>query len=51
MYVNPWEEANDVILLDLRNSKLQEEFMIIFNYWIKEFDIDGFRCDYSPTMP
>jgi cyclomaltodextrinase / maltogenic alpha-amylase / neopullulanase len=36
---------NDVAVLDYSNPKLRRYITDMLVYWIKEFDLDGYRCD------
>lgn len=41
----------DVAALDYTNPKVQSYILQILKYWLKEFDIDGFRFDASDFIP
>lgn len=41
----------DVIDLDYYNRQLWDAMIAEMNEWIKEFDIDGFRCDMANLVP
>lgn len=41
----------DVAALDYSNPKLRRYMTDMLVYWIKEFDLDGFRCDAAAEMP
>jgi len=47
------EENNwiDVIDLDYDNFEMRDAMVEAMKYWIKEFDIDGFRCDMAHLVP
>ncbi|MBG9378730.1 1,4-alpha-glucan branching protein [Panacibacter sp. DH6] len=45
---NGWE---DVIDLDYRNNDMRKALKDAMLYWIKECDIDGFRCDMAHLVP
>ncbi|MDR0799052.1 MAG: T9SS type A sorting domain-containing protein [Dysgonamonadaceae bacterium] len=45
---NGW---NDVIQLDVNNQNMRAAMIDAMKYWITEFDIDGFRCDYATGLP
>ena len=45
---NGW---NDVIQLDFSNQNLWTTMIEAMKYWVQEFDIDGFRCDYVTGVP
>jgi hypothetical protein len=42
---------NDVIQLNFDNSNLRAAMIDAMKYWITEYDIDGFRCDYATGPP
>ena len=46
--VNGW---NDVIDLDYSNKKMRAAMIKAMQYWINEFDIDGFRADMAHLVP
>jgi glycosidase len=41
----------DVIDLNYENPALRAEMIRSMKHWIKEYDIDGFRCDMARTVP
>lgn len=41
----------DVIDLNYEIPEMRAEMIRSMKYWIKEFDIDGFRCDMARTVP
>lgn len=41
----------DAIQLDHGNSELMETMGDAMAYWVREFDIDGFRCDAGDRVP
>lgn len=45
---NGWK---DVIDLDHSNPAMQEQMIAAMRFWVKEFDIDGFRCDMAHLVP
>ena len=45
---NGW---NDVIQLDFNNAGMKAAMIDAMKYWVTEFDIDGFRCDYVSGVP
>ncbi|HEX8332020.1 MAG TPA: alpha-amylase family glycosyl hydrolase [Segetibacter sp.] len=45
---NGWE---DVIDLDYSSRRMRHAMIAAMNYWIKECDIDGFRCDMAHLIP
>ena len=45
---NGWK---DVIDLDYSNREMREEMINAMRFWVREFDIDGFRCDMAHLVP
>ena len=47
------EETNwgDVVPLDYTKAEVQHAMQDAMLYWVKEADIDGFRCDYAEGVP
>lgn len=45
---NGWD---DVIDLDFTNTKMRLAMIEAMRFWIKECDIDGFRCDMAMLVP
>lgn len=43
-----WDDVAD---LDYSNSDMMKEMLECMKYWVEEFDIDGYRCDYAPGVP
>ena len=41
----------DVAALDFSNPKLRRYMTEMLLYWIKEFDLDGYRCDAAGEVP
>jgi glycosidase len=41
----------DVIDLNYSNQGLREAMLDALVYWVKEFDIDGYRCDVAAMVP
>ncbi len=42
---------NDVAQLDYSNSGLREAMKNAMFYWVDQFQIDGYRCDYADGVP
>ena len=42
---------HDVIDLDYQNIELREYMTDAMKYWVREVDIDGFRCDVAGMVP
>jgi len=41
----------DVAKLNYDNPKLREYMTRMLEYWLREFDLDGFRCDVAAEVP
>lgn len=41
----------DVADLDYSNEELRDSMMEAMAYWVREFDIDGYRCDVAGHVP
>ncbi len=41
----------DVVQLDYRNRDLWRAQIDALAYWVREFNVDGFRCDYATGVP
>src|ERR1051325_7596476 len=41
----------DVAALNYENAKLREYMTEMLKYWIRDFDLDGFRCDVAGEVP
>lgn len=57
-YVAPVDPATgkptdwtDVIDLNYNNAEMRINMMDAMQYWVKEFDIDGYRCDVAGYVP
>ena len=46
--VKGWSDVAD---LDYSNKAMQAEMLEAMQYWIQEFDIDGYRCDVAYEVP
>lgn len=42
---------NDVAQLNYENEELRNAMIDAMAYWVTEYDIDGFRCDYAAGVP
>jgi cyclomaltodextrinase / maltogenic alpha-amylase / neopullulanase len=47
----PWFDWDDVLDLDYDNPGLRKYMTEVMLYWIREFDIDGFRADVAGFVP
>ncbi|MCP9292935.1 alpha-amylase family glycosyl hydrolase [Gracilimonas sediminicola] len=42
---------SDVIQLDYENEEMRAAMTDALEYWVREFDIDGYRCDVAGMVP
>ncbi|HXG91954.1 MAG TPA: alpha-amylase family glycosyl hydrolase [Blastocatellia bacterium] len=47
-YPHDW---SDVAELNYDNPKLRDYMIEMLKYWVREFDIDGYRCDVAGEVP
>jgi glycosidase len=47
----PWWDWSDIIDLDYRKPAVREYMTEALKYWVKEADIDGYRCDVAGFVP
>jgi glycosidase len=47
----PVPDWHDVVALDYGNKDLWKYMTDMMTYWVKEFDIDGYRCDVAGMVP
>lgn len=47
----PVEDWEDVIQLDVDNPEMQEQMIQAMEYWVREFNIDGYRADVAYMVP
>lgn len=48
VYPETWQDVAD---LNYNNKSMQKAMLKAMTYWVKEFDVDGFRCDYAGGVP
>lgn len=48
---SPWWDWDDIIELDYSQAPLREYMIDAMCYWVREFDIDGYRCDVAGYVP
>ena len=41
----------DVVDLNYDNPRTRQEMIDIMQYWVREFDVDGYRCDVAHAVP
>jgi glycosidase len=49
--ISPVPDWADVAALDYSNPELRAYMTRMLVYWIREFDLDGFRCDVAGMVP
>lgn len=49
--VPPRPEWADVAALDYGSSRLRRYMIDMMKHWVREFDLDGFRCDAAGMVP
>lgn len=49
-FVSPFDWT-DVVSLNYDNRDMRKAMMDAMCYWVKEYDIDGFRCDVAGLVP
>lgn len=47
----PWRDYDDIIDFDYSQPALRKYMTNAMTYWVKETDIDGFRCDVASFVP
>jgi cyclomaltodextrinase / maltogenic alpha-amylase / neopullulanase len=47
----PVEDWEDVIQLDVENREMWEAMIQAMEYWVKEYDVDGYRADVAYMVP
>jgi len=50
-FIPPVPDWQDVIALNYNNKALWPEMNKAMEYWVREFDIDGYRCDVAGMVP
>ncbi|HXY98337.1 MAG TPA: alpha-amylase family glycosyl hydrolase [Steroidobacteraceae bacterium] len=49
--VPPEPDWDDVAQLDYDNPRLREYMIAMLSKWVRDFDLDGFRCDAAAYVP
>lgn len=47
----PVDDWDDVIQLDVENPDMQEQMIQAMEYWVREYDVDGYRADVAYMVP
>jgi glycosidase len=50
-FIPPVADWTDVIALDYKNSEMRLAMIDALEYWVREFNIDGYRCDVAEEVP
>jgi len=50
-FVAPVADWADVIHLDYKNTEMRRYMIDALAYWVREVDIDGYRCDVAHMVP
>lgn len=50
-FIPPVPDWSDVIDLNYDNDEMQNAMLDALEYWVREFDIDGYRCDVAAMVP
>lgn len=48
VYPETWADVAD---LNFDDKDMKKEMLKAMEYWVKEFDVDGYRCDYAGGVP
>lgn len=46
-----WRDYDDIIELDYSHQELREYMTEALKFWVKEYNIDGYRCDIASFVP
>ncbi len=49
--ISPVSDWTDVAGLDYGSAALREYMIAMLTHWVREFDLDGFRCDVAGMVP
>ena len=47
----PWRDYDDIIDFDYSQPGLRKYMTDALKFWVKEYDIDGYRCDVASFVP
>lgn len=47
----PWRDYDDIIDFDYSKPELRKFMTDALKFWVKEYNIDGFRCDMASFVP
>lgn len=46
-----WRDYDDIIELNYRHPELRKYMTDVMKFWVKEYNIDGYRCDIASFVP
>lgn len=46
-----WRDYDDIIEFDYKDPELRKYMTDALKFWIREYDLDGFRCDIASFIP
>lgn len=46
-----WRDYDDIIEFDYKSPELRKYMTEALKFWIREYDLDGFRCDIASFIP
>ncbi len=49
--IPPEPDWSDVAALNYKNAELRQYMLKMLEYWLREFELDGFRCDVASQVP
>ena len=49
--ISPVADWSDVAGLDYKSPELRKYMLELLKYWLRDFDLDGFRCDVAFMVP
>ncbi|ACU08170.1 alpha-amylase, putative [Flavobacteriaceae bacterium 3519-10] len=47
----PWRDYDDIIDFDYSKPELRKYMTEALKFWVREYDIDGYRCDVASFVP
>ncbi|MBW8360588.1 MAG: alpha-glucosidase C-terminal domain-containing protein [Kaistella sp.] len=47
----PWRDYDDIIDFDYSRPELRKYMTDALKFWVREYDIDGYRCDVASFVP
>ncbi|OWK74323.1 alpha-amlyase [Flavobacteriaceae bacterium JJC] len=47
----PWRDYDDIIDFDYRKPELRKYMTEALKFWVREYDVDGYRCDVASFVP